>query len=514
MKALGIIAATAIAAALSIPAASPATAQKSADTLRLGINNPFSSLSQYFEATDESSIFVRRVFESLVAYDEHNGKFVPILAKSWTRVNPTTIEFELRDDIVFHNGNKFDADDAVDTFNLYTDEKTPLRYKSRYDWVEKAEKLGPYKMRIVTKQPNAIDMGLIAYRYSIEDTESRKTLTDIEDYGRKTPYGTGIYKVVSMDANKGVLVERFDGFKGDMNYARAPVKRFFGMNVPDRQTQIAQLMTGGLDIVANVIQDQANELKKEKGIEISAVPSGSFIYFVLASNGKVNKAIADPKVREAMHMAIDRDSIIKYIVPGGEVALKLQAPCFPTTIGCKVNKTPPAFDREKAKKLLAEAGYPNGFDLQYVVHAPIKDVAIAISGDLLKIGIKATVSPDPLQVYRKKQGDGVLEAWSIFFPLGNHPDISSALDIWFSGERAAYFNNDKIILDAMAQGLRETDPVKRDAIYQVALDRNADMHYVLPISSLPSVYAHSKDVKIMTNQLSASERFLGDFAWK
>ncbi len=502
------------AASVAISLSSPASAQKSQDTMRLAINNSFSSLSQYFEATDEASIFTRRVYESLVGYDEYNGKFVPLLAKSWVRVNPTTIEFELRDDVVFHNGNKFDADDAVDTFNLYTDEKTPLRYKSRYDWVQKAEKLGPYKMRITTKAPNAIDMGLIAYRYSMEDTESRKTLTDIEDYGRKTPYGTGWYKVVQMDPTKGVLVERFDEFKGDRNYARAPVKRFYGMNVPDRQTQIAQLITGGLDIIANVIQDQADDLKTKPGIEVSAVPSGSFIYFVLASNGKVNKALADPKVREALHMAIDRDSIIKYIVPGGAVAEKLQAPCFPTTIGCKVNKTPPAFDRDKAKKLLVEAGYPNGFDLSYVVHAPIKDVAVAISGDLLKIGVRATVSPDPLQVYRKKQGDGVLEAWSIFFPLGNHPDISSALDIWFSGERAAYFNNDNIILDAMAAGLKETDPVKRDAIYQVALDRNADMHYVLPISSLPSVYAHSKDVKIMSNQLSASERFLGDFGWK
>ncbi len=510
MKGLNVLAVAALCGAL----ASPAAAQKSADTMRLGINNPFSSLSQYFEATDEASIFTRRVFESLVGYDEYNAKFVPLLAKSWTRVNPTTIEFELRDDIVFHNGNKFDADDAVDTFNLYTDEKTPLRYKSRYDWVKLAEKLGPYKMRITTKEPNAIDMGLIAYRYSIEDTESRKTLTDIEDYGRKTPYGTGIYKVVSIDPTKGVLVERFDAFKGDKNYARAPVKRFYGMNIPDRQTQIAQLMTGGLDIVANVVQDQANELKKQPNVDVTAVPSGNFIYFVLASNGKVNKAIADPKVREALHMAIDRDAIIKYIVPGGEVAEKLQAPCFSSTIGCKHTKSPPPFDREKAKKLLAEAGYKDGFDLQYVVHAPIKDVAVAISGDLLKIGVRATVSPDPLQVYRKKQADGTLEAWSIFFPLGNHPDVSSALDIWFSGERVGYFNNDQIITDAMAKGLREIDPVKRDALYQTALDRNIDMHYVLPVSSLPSVYAHGKDVAILKDQLSSTERYLGDFAWK
>jgi len=148
------------------------------------------------------------------------------------------------------------------------------------------------------------------------------------------------------------------------------------------------------------------------------------------------------------------------------------------------------------------------------VHAPIKDVAVAISGDLLKIGVRATVSPDPLQVYRKKQADGTLEAWSIFFPLGNHPDVSSALDIWFSGERVGYFNNDQIITDAMAKGLREIDPVKRDALYQTALDRNIDMHYVLPVSSLPSVYAHGKDVAILKDQLSSTERYLGDFAWK
>ena len=502
------------AAGVAISLSSPASAQKSQDTLRYAINNPFSSLSQYFEATDESSIFTRRVYESLIAYDEHNNKFVPLLAKSWKRVNPTTIEFDLRDDIVFHNGNKFDADDAVDTFNLYTDPKTPLRYKNRYDWVQKAEKLGPYKMRLVTKTQNAIDMGLIAYRYSMEDTESRKTLTDVEDYGRKTPYGTGYYKVVSIDPTKGVLVERDDKFKGDKNYARAPVKRFHGVYVTDRQTQIAQLITGGVDIIANVIQDQANDLKTKPGIEVTAAKSGSFMYFVLASHGKTHKALADARVRKALHMAIDRDSIIKHIVPAGHVAERLDAPCFKSTIGCKYTKTPPAYDPEGARKLMAEAGYKDGFDLSYVVHAPIKDVAVAISGQLLKIGVRATVSPDPLQVYRKKQGDGVLQAWSIFFPLGNHPDVSSSLGIWFSGARADYFNRDPIILKAMDDGLRELDPAKRDAIYQVALDRIAEMHYVLPISSLPSVYAHSKDVKIMANQLSETERFLGDFGWK
>jgi peptide/nickel transport system substrate-binding protein len=502
--------------AAAIAIAGPAYAQKSQDTIRIALNNTLSRLSQYHEPVDEAGTFYDRVFESLIRFDEHEKKFVHQLATSWTRVNPTTIDFDLAQGVTFHNGNKFDADDIVATFNYLADPKVQLRYKDRYDWVDHAEKLGPYKVRIVAKQPTAIDMGLIAYRYNIQDAESMATLSDQQEYGRLTPYGTGPYKVTTIDKNKGLILERFDQFKGDPKYSRAPVKGIHGVFVPDRQTQIAQLLTGGLDIIKNVIQDQANELKSKPGIEITAKASGSMAYFVLdAAAVAGNKALTDNRVREAIFAAVDRDSIIKYIVPGGEkVAEHMDVPCFASTIGCKYSKKPPAYDPERAKKLLVEAGYANGFDLVYDVYNPIKDIAVAIAGDLRKVGIRATVVPDTIEVYRKKQGDNQLQSWSLFYPLGAQPDASSSIAIWFSGKRAEYFNNDPIVLQAAKDGLGETDPAKREDIYMKAFDRITEQHYVLPISSIPTVYAHTKEVAILDDQLSSTDQYVGDFAWK
>jgi peptide/nickel transport system substrate-binding protein len=493
----------------------PAAAQKSQDTIRLGMNVIVSRLSQYHEPIDEASTFYSRVWESVVAYDEYQKKFVPQLAKSWKRLDATTLEFDLRDDVKFHNGNKFDADDVVATLNYLADPKTALRYKNRYDWVKSAEKLGPYKVRVTTTGPNAIDLGLLAYRYNIQDAETMAGLADKEDYGRLTPYGTGAYRVAEIDKNNGIIVDRYDGYVGDKKYARAPVKRVHGVFTTDRQTQIAQLLTGGLDIIKNVIQDQANDLKTKPGVAITAKPGGAMAYFVLDASGKAgNAALKDPRVREAMFAAINLDAIIKYIVPGGEVAVKMDVPCFESTIGCKYSKKPPAYDPARAKKLLAEAGYPNGFDFVYDVYNPIKDIAVAIAGDLTKVGVRTKVVPDTIQIYRKKQGDHALQGWSLFYPLGSHPDASSSLAIWFSGERAAYFDNDPIVLKAMEAAESELDPEKREDLYQTAFDRITEMHYVLPISSIPSVYAHSKDVAILDDPLSTSEQFIDDFAFK
>ena len=144
----------------------------------------------------------------------------------------------------------------------------------------------------------------------------------------------------------------------------------------------------------------------------------------------------------------------------------------------------------------------------------MKYVAEAIAGEVRKVGIRVTVEALPITVYRKKQGDGKLNSWSVFFPLGGHPDASTSLTVWFEGERASYFNNDPIVIGAMEEGLKETDEVKRRAIYARAFDRINEMSYIMALSSLPNVYAHRSDVKIMPNQLSATEQYIGDYAFK
>ena len=507
------LAKTILLAGTALLIAAPAAAQKSKDTLRLAINDPFTVLSAYYVPVDEAGNFYRKVYQSLIAFDEHTGKVVPLLAKSWTRVNPTTIDFELFDNVTFHNGNKFDADDVVSTVEFTKDAKFSFQFKTRYTWVKNVEKLGPYKVRIEAATPNAMDMSTIAYRYYIQDKESFDGLENKGDYGRLTPHGTGPYKVASIDKNAGIVVERFADFKGDKNYNRAPVGRIHGIPVPDPQTRVAKLLAGEIDMVRNVAPDTAVELAKNPDLGISNLPTGSFIFFGLDAAGRSGlKPLQDNRVRKAVFMAIDRDTIIKHIVPGGGIAEKMLGLCFKTNVACQFTNSHPSFDPAAAKKLLAEAGYANGFEMVYDCFTPIKSVCEAIAGELLKVGIKASINPTTIQVYRKKQGDGTQQAFSVWYPTAGHPDAGNILDVFFGGERD--YAQDTTIHEIMKKGLLEFDTEKRAKIYEAAFNRNNEQHYVMAFSSLPTVYAHSKDIKIEKNQLSAGDYYINDYFWK
>jgi peptide/nickel transport system substrate-binding protein len=492
--------------------AQPASAQKSADTLRLAVISPFAALSTYDLPHEEAAVFSREIYDFLMTYDEHNKKYVPGLAKSWKRVDDKTLEIELRDDVKFHNGNKFDSADVKATLDYLLDPKSKITYQGRYNWVRELEILGPHKIRVHAVEPTATDLNTLAYRFQMWDAETLNALADKGDYSRTQVMGTGIYKMVSFDRNKGVLVERNDAYNTTA-VKKAPIKRIQGTFIPDRETQAAQLMTGGIDWIRGATPDAAKHLSANPNLKVSYVASPTFVYIALDSqNLSGNKALSDHRVRKAIHKAIDREAIIKYLVPGGEVAEHVQGLCFKATIDCEYQVQAEKLDVEGAKKLMAEAGYANGFDMQYDVFAPAKAIGEAIAGDLRKIGVRANMNVVDLSLYRRKQGDGKLEAWSILFPTGSYPDIGNIFSVFFTGPAFKYYN-DPIIQEAMDKGEAEFDSAKRAAIYGKALNRINEMNYILPISSVPVLHVHSKDAKVNTNVFSAGETYAADFQW-
>src|ERR1700679_3869262 len=114
--------------------ANPAQANKADNTLRIAVTDWWPTLDPYQFPLDESAIFFRYTYEPLISYDERAHKFVPRLAKSWTQVDDKTIEFDLRDDVKFSNGDTFDADDVVGTIDWLIDPATTLRFKALYTW--------------------------------------------------------------------------------------------------------------------------------------------------------------------------------------------------------------------------------------------------------------------------------------------------------------------------------------------------------------------------------------------
>ena len=206
--------------------------------------------------------------------------------------------------------------------------------------------------------------------------------------GRVSASGTGPYKLVSLDRNDGVKLERFDKLM-QVGHLRASIRRIHGVWSPDKQTQIAHLMTGGIDLLTNVTSDMARELGDRPGFATSARPSKNLLFINLDSSGRSpNKAMTDDRVRKAFIMAIPRDLIVKNIVAGGDKAELPRSICFKATIGCEPTVDPYTYNPSEAKRLLIEAGYGNGVDLTIAAHAPWKSIAEAIAGEVRKVGIE------------------------------------------------------------------------------------------------------------------------------
>jgi len=497
-------------AAASLLANTSALAQKSKNEMRVVVNDMFPVLDPVVFPQDEAGTFHHAVYQALIAYEEHEKKYMPLLAKSWTIVQPGVYDFELRDDITFHSGNKLTADDVVWTMNYFADPKLKVRFKARYDWPKSIEKLGEYKVRITSKQPLASDLFMLAYRSRVYDTKIMSKLDNPNDYGRVSASATGPYKMVSIDKSK-VVLEKFADSKD--TYDRQAVQRYIGFGIPDEQTQIAQMMTGNLDAIRNISSDNATSIAQNPNMKTVNTPGGDIVYVTLDAAGRSkNKIMTDQRVRKAVMMSIDRDALIKHIVPGHGSAQKLKAICLDTSYDCNYSTQPPEFNPAEAKKLLADAGYPNGFDLQLDVHEPVREIGEAMAGELRKAGIRATVNPMPLNVYVKRRGEGEFTMFLGFYPTSSQPDTMNMFDFFFGQDRDYY--KDDLILKVQQQANREFDDTKRRALYRQGVDRVNEMNYILPFSSLPAAYALTKDVKIMKNRYSATAVYINDLVWE
>jgi peptide/nickel transport system substrate-binding protein len=487
-------------------------AQKAEDTVRIAVNDSFAILDTYHFSLDEAAAFDRGVYLPLISYDQAKKQWVNLMTKSFRRIDPLTIEFELRDDISFHNGNKFDAADVKGTLEWLADPNVKIQFKSRYDWVKSVEILGPYKVRIHAKKAFSTDLGMLAYRMRMRDIETLNALADKSEYG-KNPNGIGPYRVTSIDRNAGLALEAVPNHWEGGKYFPQPVKKVRALFIPDRQTQVAQLMTGNIDLMRNITTDDAKNLAANPNLAVTPTGSEMLLYVTFDAAGRSkNKAMTDARVRKAFVMAIDRKSLLTHILPGGDIAHLNNAICFPTTIACAPTTEVYAYNPAEAKKLLAEAGFPNGLDLVLHAHEPVKYVAEALAGEVRKVGIRASVESMPSAAYVRMRGAGEFTAFTGFFPAGTHPDMAVLNDFFFNDTRDYW--QDAMIKKAMEDGDAEFDDAKRTALYTPILDKVNKEAYILPLSELPIVWAHHKDVVVKPNPLTSSLPNLGDYGWK
>ncbi len=430
-------------AALGAVAATFASGAAIADTATMGIRSEPSSIDPYFHNLGPNNAMLGQVFGRLIEWSPDMKTLIPRLATSWKAVNDTTWEFNLRKGVKFHDGSDFTADDFVFSFaraDGYVGGNSSFR---TYTKGKEVKKIDDYKIHLVTKAPYPLmpnDMTSIL----VMSSEAKGTGSKDKNFGirakdfnnGKAAIGTGPYKFVEWKKGDRLVLEKYDGYKGPL--ARPWDKIVFKF-IKSEPSRVAALLAGDVDMIDNVPVTDIETLKKNKDVSLSQGVSNRVIYlhmdqfrdkspFVTDKNGNPldKNPLRDPRVRKALSMMINRASIVENVMEG--IAIQAGQLLPEGFFGRSSVMKPDPYDPAGAKKLLAEAGWANGFGL--TIHGPndryINDAKIceAIGQMLSANGIPTKVVTMPKNVFFKRASKGG--------PNGN-PEFSFVLVGWGSG---------------------------------------------------------------------------------
>jgi peptide/nickel transport system substrate-binding protein len=448
------------------------------------------SVDPYFNNVRIGVIIAANVWDTLLYRDPMTNEYKGQLAKSWKQIDDRTLELELRQGIKFHNGEPFDADSVVYTLNFVADPANKATTQQNVSWIEKVEKLDQYKIRIISKQPFP---GAKEYLSTTVAIHPAKYYKEVGPKGMNAkPIGTGPYKVAEYIPGKSITLERNTDYFKDSPKQQPKIGKVEIRFIPDRQTQMAEVISGGQDFIMHVPKDQAEQIKSMPNLQVISGNTMRIVFMQMnILDGTPAPQLKDVRVRKAIAHAIDRESIIKNIV--GEGAKILHTICTPSQVACTdEGATTYNYDPALAKKLLAEAGYPNGFDIDIVAYRE-RNQTEAIINYLQAVGIKAKLSylqyAAMRDMVRANKASLTHQTWAS--NLVN--DVSASTPVYFG------FGNDDItrdpkVRDLLDKGDHTIKLEPRTEFYKEALGIIAEQAYAIPLWSLPVNYVMSKDI--------------------
>jgi peptide/nickel transport system substrate-binding protein len=482
----------------------PAWAGKKNDTLIYTSEREEPNIDIYYNSSREGLVVSRMIWDQLVYRDPKDMSYKPHLATEWRWVNDKAIEFTLRQGVKFHNGEKFDADDVKFSLEFLADPANKTIQRRGREFIESVDKLGPYKVRVNLK---VVTPHILEYF-----SASAFMMYPNEYYGKVgnkgmdlKPVGTGPYKATFVDPGKIAKLERFDGhFKGSAK-GKAKIKHVVWRTIPDKNTQVAELLTGGVDWIWRVNPDQAKNLKRNPNLNVVGSETMRIGYVGMDATGRAGKGpMQKLKVRQAISHAINREAMSKNLAGGGSRVIHVA--CFPSQFGCDDSAAPRyEYNQAKARKLLAEAGYPNGFSIDMYAYRE-RPYAEAIIGYLHEVGIKAKLRFLKYKALRGKvRGDGTNSETSLLFMTwgsGSVNDISAITSFFFKFSSDDLYRDGKV-RDWLEKGDTTVDPKVRAANYKKALTRIAEQAYWLPLYTWSMNYAYTKelDFKATTDEI-------------
>jgi peptide/nickel transport system substrate-binding protein len=368
-----------------------------------------------------ASVVGAHIFEQLVERDA-DLKIVPALAVELPKlVSPQVWEVKLRKGVKFHNGEDFNAESVK--FSLERVKTPALRASSNFRPIERVEIVDPYTVRVHTSKPWPTFTTIMTF--------AQASMYPAKEYAgkdpaaiSKTPIGTGPYKLVRWSKDEEIVLE------ANTKYWRGEpkIKTVVFRPIPDDAVRVAALQNGEIDVAVNIPPHLAGIIEKHPKVFLSTAPSIRTLQLMFVTHefdaqhklvGPYKGPTVDKRVRQAITYAVDADEIIKTVLDGK--AMRVATMLTSLHFGFDPSLKPVKQDLAKTKKLLGEAGYPNGVEI--TLNSPQgryvrdKEVAEAVTGQLNKAGIRTTLRTHEFVsflnnlVYQHKAGPVWLIGW-------------------------------------------------------------------------------------------------------
>lgn len=459
---------------------------------------------------------LNHIYESLLWRDA-KGVLTPRIATEWKVKDgdPTTWVFTLRKGVKFHDGADLTAEDVAFSLNRARSEKSNLR--QLHADVVGVTAVDDFTVEVKLRAPNLIYPNNLTGTYILDKGWAEKNnVVDVQDYAAgkdnyavRNTNGSGPYVLKSREVGVRTVLDAFDGHWGE---AKPDVTQIVYTPIADSATRVAALLSGEVDFLQDVPVQDIERLTKTAGIKIISGPENRSIFLgyrvdekpLASSNIKDKNPLNDVRVRKAFDLAIDRDALQKVVLRGNSIPTGVIVPPFVHGWSKELDAyTKP--DVSKAKALLAEAGYPDGFTI--TLDTPnnryVNDEAIsqAVVGFLGRIGVKVTLASRPFAQHSplltERKSDFYLYGWGVptFDSAYNFNDLIHSRTGRYGAYNPTYYSNPEV--DAKIESLgAETDVAKRDATIAELWKQVKEEAIYLPLHNQITTWAVRDNIDI------------------
>jgi peptide/nickel transport system substrate-binding protein len=466
-----------------------------AQTLTIGVRAGPESIDPHFTATGTHAEALKHVFDTLV-WSGDGLELEPRLAESWKPINPTTWEFKLRRNVKFHDGSPFTAEDVVASIKRIPVVAGPNPTTIYVRRVKDTKIVDAHTLHVITDGPapnlpnDFIRLFIVSAKASAGLTKD--TANEAFNSG-KAAIGTGPYKFVSWTPKDQLVLDRFDDFWG----RKEPWQRHVRKEVPNDAARVAQLKAGQLDLIVRTPASDVAALERDAKITVVKQPTVYVFNLELDLRDKPPQVSAkdgsplaknpfqDPRVREAVDLAIDRKALAEIAMEGlGSPQSQLVTPSI---FGYSPKVGALKYDPARAKALLAEAGYANGFKTTLSFTSDRlpgdRQVGTSVAQMLAAIGIDAQANAQPA---------------AVFFPARTRGDFSLAMSGWGTLTGEAHYTLSSVV--------HSNDKEKRMGAFNVLNYVSPQMDKLLQDAAVEMDEAKRRGLLEQANELVAKDR--------